>query len=30
MAVLFHALLALVFVDLRFTTFLNGAHSGYS
>jgi len=25
-AVLFHPLLALVFVDFRFTTFLNGAH----
>jgi hypothetical protein len=30
MAVLLHALLALVFVDLRFTAFLNGAHGGYS
>jgi hypothetical protein len=30
MAVLLHALLALVFVDLRFTAFLNGAHGGCS
>jgi len=29
MAVLFHALFALVLVDLRFTTFLDGAH-GYT
>ena len=26
MAVLLHALFALVFIDLRFTAFLNGAH----
>lgn len=26
MAVLLHALLALVFVDFRFTAFLDGAH----